>query len=253
MSVLLQVQTPYNNIRVVEEYPIRKLVFGTGISQDQSAINLEKPHIHIFDYSIMAMHSVLFVAEPKNIMVIGLGGGVIPKQMAHYFPSANIDVVEIDPKILDIAKEYFYFEEKGNIKVHIGDAFKVIDNLNRKYDVVILDAFNTNYIPFHLMSIEFLRKVYNSMDDKGVVSINVCNIHPSFSSHLKTVKTAFGSNLYYMDGFENIYAGMIFATKTKINPMDVEHISCHFLAVVPTKMTITKEIEKSKIFSIDNP
>jgi len=248
--ILYEKETPYNQIKVVEEDSIRKLLFGPGMSQEQSAIDLYEPNIHVFDYSFLAMHSLLFVHRPSRILVTGLGGGVIPQYLSRYFPDVSIDIIEIDPEVVNVAKEFFSFQETDKIKVHIGDAFQVVSQLEEKYDIVILDAFQNQYVPFHLMSIEFFKMVNTITKVPGVVVANMCNGHPSFFSQINTFRSVMGGDIYRLNGFKNHYCSMLYAPKGHVNLLDGGNMNCHFLMLCPFKQEMTDEIKTSQIFSL---
>jgi spermidine synthase len=117
--------------------------------------------------------------------------------MHYYFPSAEIDVVEIDPEIPLVATQFFGFRDDDKLKVHIDDGRIFIKKQLRctplpKYDLVILDAFNGDYIPFHLMTKEFLEEVKGVLADDGVVIANVFYSNRLFDAEFKTFLAIFG-------------------------------------------------------------
>jgi spermidine synthase len=131
------------------------------------------------------------------MLVVGLGGGVIPREMHYYFPELEIDVVEIDPQIPPIATQFFGFREDDRLRVHIADGRMFIKKQLRsdpapKYDMVILDAFNGDYIPFHLMTKEFLEEVKGVLAEDGVVIANVFYYNRLFDAEFKTFLAVFG-------------------------------------------------------------
>jgi spermidine synthase len=116
----------------------------------------------------------------------------------HYFPQAAIDVVEIDGEIPAIAEEYFGFKTDERMKVHVEDGRMFIKKSllrtpDRKYDYIVLDAFNGDYIPFHLMTKEFLEEVKSILSDNGVVVANVFSHNRLFDAELKTFIEVFGN------------------------------------------------------------
>ena len=163
----------------------------------QSVVDLSDPGRHMAEYTQLAFCGLLLNPEPKRMLILGLGGGVLPREMHHYFPDMQIVVVEIDPEIPRIAEEFFGFRQDRNLRVHISDGRVFVRNLLReepvpKYDYVILDAFNSDYIPFHLMTREFLEMVKDVLGDDGVVVANVLYTDRLFDAELKTLTAAFG-------------------------------------------------------------
>lgn len=187
----------YQRIFVYQNGPVVTLRFGRQFSVEvQSEVNLSNLRQHMLEYTALTFSGLLYKPEPKKILVLGLGGGVIPREMRHYFPEIDIDVVEIDPEILKIAKRFFSFREDEKLKVHIADGRMFIKKQLRskpvpKYDLIILDAFNSDYIPFHLMTEEFLKEVKGVLSDDGAVIANVFYDNRLFDAEFKTFLAVF--------------------------------------------------------------
>lgn len=253
MSILHQIKTNYHDIKITEENSIRKMIFGNGLCAEQSAINLEYPSCHVCDYSFLAMHSLLITPYPSKILVIGLGGGVIPMEMDKYATNSIIDVIEIDPEVIKLAKEYFFFKESSRLKVHIGDAFSVIQSLKGLYDIIIIDVFFSSYTPFHIMSEDFFKNIFSITSLDGVIGINMANVHPSFNSQINTVRNVFGNTLYYLNGANNPNTTMLFALKKEKEIIKIHgRPLCHFLGLQPERLEITEEIKNAKIFRMND-
>jgi spermidine synthase len=188
----------YHSILVYRMGSVVTLRFGKQpVVQMQSQVDLNNLREHRLEYTKMAFCGLLYQLEPKRILVLGLGGGVIPREMHYYFPSAQIDVAEIDPEIPKIAREFFGFAEDDRLRVSIADGRMFIKErirkkVEEKYDIVILDAFNSDYIPFHLMTREFLEEVKEVLADDGVVAANVFYNNRLFDAECATFLAVFG-------------------------------------------------------------
>jgi spermidine synthase len=133
---------------------------------------------------------------------VGLGGGSIPTAMQEMFPDLIIDVVELDQAVLNVAKEYFNLQLSDQLKVHIGDGRVFINRAVQKnavYDVVILDAFDESYIPYHLTTVEFFEAVYQVLASDGVLVANTFSNSTFFDRESKTVHAVFGNFLSYVN------------------------------------------------------
>ncbi len=197
-QLIHQKDSLYHRIFVYRLGPVVTLQFGRRAAAGmQSQINLSNLRRHMLEYTGLAFCGLLYKPQPQKMLVLGLGGGVIPREMRHYLPALEIDVVEIDPEVPTIAGQFFSFREGDKLKVHIADGRMFIKKqLNRdpvpKYDLVILDAFNSDYIPFHLMTKEFLEQVKGVLAEDGVVIANVFYSNRLFDAELKTFLAAFG-------------------------------------------------------------
>jgi len=196
-KVIHQKNSLYNGIFVYKNESIVSLKFGKRATfNTQSQIDLNDLQRHMLEYSRMTFCGLLYKPEPKRILVLGLGGGVIPRQMRHYFPAIEIDVAEIDPDIPPIAAQFMGFKEDEKLKVYVDDGRMFIKKQLRrnpvpKYDMIVLDAFNGDYIPFHLMTKEFLQEVKGVLADDGVVIANVFYTNRLFDAEFKTFISVF--------------------------------------------------------------
>jgi len=188
----------YHRIFVYQSGNVVSLRFGKQSDVEvQSQVNLADLRQHMTEYTAMSFCGLLYKSEPNRVLVLGLGGGVIPREMHYYFPSIEIDVVEIDPEIPPIATQFFRFRDDDKLKVYVDDGRMFIKKRLRlepvpKYDLIILDAFNSDYIPFHLMTKEFLEEVKGVLAEDGAVVANVFYSNRLFDAELKTFLTAFG-------------------------------------------------------------
>ncbi|NLH15904.1 MAG: fused MFS/spermidine synthase [Phycisphaerae bacterium] len=210
--MVVEKQSLYASIFVYERGSIRTLMFGQGMMTPvQSQVDLKAPRRHLLEYSELAFCGLFYQPQPKRLLVLGLGGGVIPREMRYYFPEMEIDVAEIDPEIPPIATKYMGFETDDKLKVHVEDGRVFIKKRLRhnppqpKYDMVILDAFNGDYIPFHLMTREFLEEVKGVLADDGVVVANVFSSNRLFDAEFRTFVEVFGrAQAYFGEESTNV-------------------------------------------------
>ncbi len=190
----------------------------------QGGISLDAPEKLLFEYTQMSFISLAFLENaPEDALFAGLGIGVMPRYLDRYYPGTNIDVVEIDPDIMPVAKEYFYFKENEKLKVHSGDARQFIKRSKKKYDIIFLDAYQSDYIPFHLTTVEFLREVKSRLKDNGVVVSNILSPKRNkfFDSMIMTYKKVF-PYLYIFKGKKS--GNFIFVVTKRIDLKDKDGI-----------------------------
>lgn len=176
MKVLARVETRFNDIMVIQNGQFRDLWFVRNNEFFlQSRIDWENPETLVLVYSEMTLGHLLFQPEPQRVLVIGLGGSVIPNFYRKYFPSAWIDVVDIDGKVIEVAKKYFFLRESNQLKIHEGDGRVFVQGRigKEKYDFIVLDAFKSGSIPYHLKTAEFYQEIRSILAPGGVVSSNL--------------------------------------------------------------------------------
>src|SRR5690606_35562089 len=117
----------FGRVRVLESRDgLRTLVTGEGRAR-QSAIYPGRPEHLEFAYTRVGMIGLALVAPDAEMLFVGLGGGAMPMYTRHILPDADIDVVEIDPIIVDVAQEYFDFTPDDRMRVHTGDGRAFIE------------------------------------------------------------------------------------------------------------------------------
>ncbi len=192
-----QEKSLYRNIVVRESFSRRCLVFAVKRGdRNQTCMDLRNPRKLVFPYVRMSLGGLLLVPEPRRILMLGLGGGSIPMTLSALYPEARIDVVEIDEAVVRVAKQFFQYRETDNMKVTVADARVFVKRAilrDQQYDFVILDAFTGDYIPEHLMTVEFLAEIKEILDDDGVLVANTFSTSALYDHESETYKAAFGT------------------------------------------------------------
>ena len=109
--------------------------------------------------------------------VVGLGCGVLT---VYGRESDNFDLVEINPAVVEIAKKHFSFMRDcpSNLTHHLGDGRLVLERMTeKKFDLLVLDAFSSDAIPAHMMTYEAVQLFRNRLADQGVMAVHVSNTH----------------------------------------------------------------------------
>jgi spermidine synthase len=199
-KVLYEKPSAYNNIIVTEDDAgLRVLRFERNGAR-QSIAKPGDPTYLGFAYTRAAFVGLALAEEPQRIMIVGLGGGTMPMFLRNYYPNATIDVVDIDPDIVHIAKEYFGFREDANMHAHVSDGRKFVEAVRAPYDMIFLDAFGARNVPPHLTTVEFMRAVKRALKPGGVVVGNVWGrpVNPIYDSVVRTYQEVF-DDLYILD------------------------------------------------------
>lgn len=165
----------YRNIIVLDGPTHRCLTFGRR-SARQSCIEKDAPASKlVFGYTQRIFDALQFVPKVERVLVIGIGGGSIPMAIRSVYPGAHVDAVELDQEVINVAERYFQFKPDEKLNVFAEDGRVFIRRAIRegvRFDVVILDAFDRDYIPEHMASAEFLAQIKTAMTPKGVLLAN---------------------------------------------------------------------------------
>ncbi len=176
-DVIHEERSLYRNIIINEAVGQRCMSFVVKVRayNNQTCIFLENRKKMVFDYTKVVTGALLAKPNPDKILIVGLGGGTLPIAFRELLPNAQITSVEIDPAVVKAAKAYFGYQEDKRMNTVIQDARVYIKRALRgdeKWDFIVLDAFNGDYIPEHLMTQEFLQEVRSLLRPGGLVVSN---------------------------------------------------------------------------------
>lgn len=196
IDILHRERSLYQTILITEGRNRICMQFSVREQQrNQSCFNPRHPKRMVFTYTRMMMSALLLEPEPVNVLIAGLGGGTLPTALHDLLPEAHIDTVEIDPAVVAAAREYFGFATGERQLVHVRDARVFVKRAatgDVRYDLVMLDAFGGDYIPEHLMTLEFLEEVRAIMTDGGVLAANTFATSRLYDHESETYRAAFG-------------------------------------------------------------
>ncbi len=168
-TILLRKDTPYHHIAVTQLDTSRWMRFD---ALTQSGVNLAHPDRSLVGYDEALLASLAFRPGIRRVCVIGLGGGSFSRAFARMRPGAEIDTVEIDPVVRDIALEYFLYRESERVRTVIADGRVFLARPGRAYDLIVLDAFNSTGVPFHLTTREFFETLRRRLSPDGMFAAN---------------------------------------------------------------------------------
>ena len=193
-KVLVQKTSPFNTIIVTEnERGLRTLLFERGGAR-QSVVKVGDPDHLELPYARVMPVGLAFVDQPQRALIVGLGGGTVPSFLHKHLPLLELDVVELDPGVVEVAKEYFGFREDDKMHAFVEDGRKFIERHPKRYDIIFLDAFGADNVPLSLTTREFLQAVRASLKAGGVVVGNVWSraSNPLYDAMVRTYQDVFG-------------------------------------------------------------
>ncbi|WAJ69913.1 spermidine synthase [Catenovulum adriaticum] len=190
----------YRNVVITQDDNIRCMRFETRRRQvsNQTCIDLDDKNNLVFEYAHGTLAGLSHNPAPERILILGLGGGTLSNVLHQISPNSEIIAVDIDPVVKDLAVEYFDYQENNQVKTEIKDARVYVKRalLNKqKFDWIILDAFNGDYIPEHLMTKEFLTEVKKLLPKNGLVTANTFSTSDLYDYESVTYQAVF-SKLY---------------------------------------------------------
>lgn len=165
-----QRDTPYHRITVTDEAGVRFLKLD---AYWQSGMDLADSRRTVFAYSDYLHMPLIFTPGARRVLFVGLGGGTTPKRYYEDYRQVTIDVVEIDPAVVAVAREFFAVPEDARLRLFAQDGRLFVTRSARRYDIIILDAYLIDTIPFHLATREFFEAVRAHLTPGGVLASNI--------------------------------------------------------------------------------
>jgi spermidine synthase len=186
----------YRDIFVYEDATTRCLCFTRQcVIGRQSCQDVKQPRRLVFEYTQMMLGALYLQPDPRSILIIGLGGGTLPRTLERLLPDADIDVVEIDPAVVRVAQQYFGFAPDAHVHVIEQDGRVYVNHAvhsGAHYQLIMLDAYEHQYIPEHLLTREFLGAVRSLLQPAGIVAANTFSSSRLYQNESVTYRSVFG-------------------------------------------------------------
>jgi len=177
---------------VIDSRGARTLHFpGSDI---QSRMQLDDPHALDLDYTRTMMGFLLFVPDPRRILMVGLGGGSLAKFCYRHVGSARITVVEIDPRVIAFRDEFEVPRDDARFSVIEGDGADWViksGEWDEKPDVIMMDAFDRHGLSGSVSSVAFYWSVHRALSGRGIMVANLAGEKADRSEHLAMIGEVF--------------------------------------------------------------
>jgi spermidine synthase len=164
--LITEVQSPYAELRV-EDHPEGRILLVDGAVHSQAdTLSWQSPLEYV---AVMDLAMYMFDRKGEALLV-GLGGGSIVKNLVDR--GWTVDAVEIDPEIVRLAHTYFGLRSDEAV-VHTMDGRRFLRETTKQYDIIMIDAFGSGAIPFHMVSKEAFQLCRERLEPEGLLAINV--------------------------------------------------------------------------------
>ena len=170
-EILYADDTRYHRLFVTEEDGARILRFD---ALAQGGMELDDEYASRFPYADYLNLGLAYRPEARKLLMLGLGAGLAPKRMLRDFPELEVDVAELDPAVVDVAERFFGLpDDEPRLDVEVGDGRSFLSGTDERYDVIVVDAFFAEALPFHLFTHEFVELARDRLEPGGAVVVNL--------------------------------------------------------------------------------
>ncbi len=208
----LDYKSKFSHFKVTREDTTRTLWFvrDNGEEVVESQVDINRPYDLLVEYTRFMFLSYLFRPNPERVLIVGLGGGSMPHFLGRYDRKVKIDVVEIDPAIIQVAAQYFGVRSGGNLNIMNADGLDYLMKAKAKYDVIYMDAFlkpsastDDTGVPVRMKTVNFYKSVQEKLKPDGVVVFNL-NPHAGQADDVKTIREAFPNTYVFRLNFNGL-------------------------------------------------
>ncbi len=183
----------FDTVEISEHKGIRYLHLSNNTVQ--SAMRLSDPYRLELTYTQAMTGCLLFNETPKNALLIGLGGGSLAKFLLRHFNEMEIVAVEINPKVIDAAYDFFFLpQDNSRLQIICADARQYQLGSNQ-WDCILLDGFDANFQVTELASSDFYQHCAAALTPTGILTVNLWGSDPNFELYRQRLATAFDGRI----------------------------------------------------------
>ena len=189
--------TNEDSVDVSEIGGVRSLHLGSDTIQ--SSMRVKEPNALELRYSRGMMVYLLFQKQPRDLVVLGLGGGSIPKYVYHHLPQVRTRVVEINPRIIEVARSHFYVPDNDErFEIIEGDGAAFLRENPGTTSMLMMDAFGSHGLPADLSSQDFFDSCFEAITLDGMCAINLWGSDKNYDVYLQRIETSFHGRMLVM-------------------------------------------------------
>lgn len=193
---------------VIDDGKSRFLYFNVRLMQ--SEMSLKAPHDLALRYTQKMMGFLLFQPRPKDIVLIGLGGGSLVKFCHRRLPGTQLTAVELDEQVIALRDTFFVPPDDERLRILHGDGAEFVRHCAKGIDALLVDAFDKTGFAPALANREFFENAYAKLSGKGVLVINLAGDQDSYAGLIGEAMAVFDDQVIIIsvpdDGNHILYA-----------------------------------------------
>ncbi len=208
-------------IDISEEAGVRYLHFGSRWIQ--GAMRIARPWHLELDYTKEMMAPLLMRDErrfPRKVLLIGLGAASLTKFIYRNLPLAQLTIIEIEPRVVAAAKQYFKLpEDDKRIRLVLGDGAQYVLGTDKKFDLILVDGFDERARPGELNTLPFYQACRARLKEQGILAVNLIGLRRGMKGGFAHIETAFDGRALM---FPSCDSGNVIAFATAGDAVEIE-------------------------------
>lgn len=202
----IKFNTRHTSLSIVRTDNTLELRFGADSLQ--SLINIKNPHRLELKNLEYLSGILLFLAAPRNILLLGTGGGSLIHFLKYHFPQSRLTSVDFDTELQDLMHQYMLLPEADeNLHYVIDDVAHFLHHCHQQFDLILVDIFDGSQSPAWLLDLPSIRQVHSLLSDQGAVAYNLLiDSEHSFKLFYRNLTRVFEQQVLYLpvEGYDNI-------------------------------------------------
>lgn len=170
MKTLCRIKGLAHDLIVTRDAGMITLWSAAGIRH--SVFDSAAPHLPGLEYARNMLAALAFCPQAQSCLVLGLGGGSIPRMFLNASTQIEVEAAEIDPAVVELAVRYFDIRSLPRFKIHLEDAAGFLKRCISRYDVIVLDTYLGDQFPDQCATNEFIQDARRCLLDDGVLAVN---------------------------------------------------------------------------------
>jgi spermidine synthase len=127
--------------------------------------------------------------------------------MVHDYPGLRVDVVELDPEVIEVARRFFGLPDDERLRVFAADGRAFLETAVDRYDVIVVDAYFETSMPYEFTTREFFELCRCRMGPEGVLAYNFVGVLSGrgsrpFHRFLKGLRETFAATYVFPVGVD---------------------------------------------------
>ena len=236
---------------LVDNRRIRSLRFAID-GAVQSEMRLDEPEILVSAYTRKMMGFLLFRDRPREVVMIGLGGGSLAKFCHRHLPSTRMTVIEINADVIALRSHFQIPPDDSRLRVIHGDGSAYVAAMarsNQSTNVLLVDAFDRQGIATAVTERAFLQNARRMLSTLGIFVMNLVADREVCKRHIEDIRSVFGDPVIAVevDNGNNVvvFAGRALRNRRRLNAAtcNAQHIYARLGLHFPTLLQRTREFQ----------
>jgi spermidine synthase len=170
--IIFKTRTKFASLSIVQNAKYIELRSDTDALH--SVINLKYPHRLALRNLEYLMGVLLFLPAPRNILLLGTGGGSLIHFLSYHYPSSRITTVDNDPELQELMRQKMFLPAANESLIYlIDDASHFLHHCEGQFDLILVDIFSGSQSPDWLLESASILRLYGLLTDQGAVAFNL--------------------------------------------------------------------------------